>query len=193
MNKWAKTWSHITGFSTPKLLHFPLHQATKNSPPYPQTRSVFIVLYIIGDTTISLGEPNSWESALTLPGPSPLPTSLSSSTPVNFTFWNITEIHPLLFISTTMILVQGVIVFPWTPRLGSCLVQPNSLRYPSDLPPRRSHCGLSQRQMSSLVEKSLIQSGHSLPLQTHWITLFPTSSQFKHLFLGEAFSDFPPN
>lgn len=151
--------------SAPKLVHCPLHQATKNSSPTPKPGQLSLFpTSLMALLSPQLGEPNSWEIALTLPGPSPLLVSHSCL----FHLWNITEIHPLLFISTTMVSVQGDTTFPWNPLPGSCLVHPHSLQCPSDLFSRLlSQCGLSKRQMSSLVDNSLIQSGHFQPLYTH--------------------------
>lgn len=108
-----------------KLVHFPLCQATKNSPPYPKPGQLSLFLTLLINTTISLVK---WTKFLGVC----LDTSwylITAHVPFVtyfclFHLWNITEIHPLLFISTTMILVQVDILFPWTPLLGSCLVHP---------------------------------------------------------------------
>ena len=114
----------------PKLVHLPLHQATNDSSLYCQTRSTFMAPYSINDTTIPLVR---WTKFLGVCLDASWSLIIAHVPFIThcclFHLWNITESHPLLFLSTSTILVQVDIVFPWTPLLGS----PTFTLMPSDL------------------------------------------------------------
>lgn len=153
----------------------------------PSKQSTFFVPYIINDITISLVR---WTK---LQGVG-LDTSRSLiighvpfiAHSCLFHLWKIIEMNPLLFLFSYMIIVQVAIICPWTSLLGSptfalmptwCVLQvaANAV-FPKD----KCHPFLKSPWHSLAISYS----------SKHWLTTFPTSSEFRHPFHGEGFPDF---
>lgn len=144
--------------------------------------------------------PESLLLHLLVPHHLPCPThhSLLSISPL----WNRNEIHPLLFISTTMIFIQADIIFAFQ---GSCLVHLHWLWWPSNLIYYVDakvimvfvitfNCKIRDYFCNNLIFSRLLPMWtfqktnvtacwklphRVLPLQTHCLKSFPSSSQLK--------------